>query len=717
MEVAKASKGLVDTVRCSHLSLWLRSSSSKNSRRQLTTGEGTKCARVLFSFTTCAVRAGKSSRLTTRCDCALQGIDARAVNVDGGRAVSLETHTQTVGVILPPPDIRVIVDKTAQFVGKNGPEFEQRILASEKNNVKFNFLTSGDPYHAYYRQQVEEAQAQASGTVAAAPQGEQKTEQVLVKPSTGIAKPVVLVPPKPDEYTIPIPVGISAVDLDVIKVTAQFAARNGKKFVTALAGKEHANPQFNFLKPQHSMFTFFTALADAYEKVIAPEKTLLESLDESCDKSVVLERVLKRLEWESAQDKAKKDKADAEEEERIQMALIDWHSFVVVETLDFDDSEDRDLPPPMKLNDIVESMRKQELETPAIGMSTETVGTGNVPSENVMNTMDEEEREMVRQAAEPLSNPEPPVVENVGSMKIVRNYKKPEERKPAAVDASKFVISPITGEKIPLDHMAEHMRISLIDPKWKIQKEAMLAKLRGSTQASHEDVAANVLNLARNRPDIFGSTDEEVSKALSAEMLKKRSAAAASHGSIPTAPVAGAPGTGLSEQSQTMTRAPPPPPPPTQKATVPAAAPPPPPSTRASETNVEAAAPKRPAPEDEEEPAPEPKKLKVGEVELDDEDDFLEANPGQATINIVCPTVAGDKVLQGQTLEIPVDSLRSTIVDLKRAIKPLAGELAQNKQKLSTPSLGFLKDNASLAYYNLKDGSMINLTLKSRGGR
>ena len=32
-------------------------------------------------------------------------------------------------------------------------------------------------------------------------------------------------------------------------------------------------------------------------------------------------------------------------------------------------------------------------------------------------------------------------------------------------------------------------------------------------------------------------------------------------------------------------------------------------------------------------------------------------------------------------------------------------------------SLGFLKDNASLAYYNLKDGSTINLTLKSRGGR
>lgn len=30
------------------------------------------------------------------------------------------THTRQVGVVLPPPDIRAIIDKTAQFVTKNG---------------------------------------------------------------------------------------------------------------------------------------------------------------------------------------------------------------------------------------------------------------------------------------------------------------------------------------------------------------------------------------------------------------------------------------------------------------------------------------------------------------------------------------------------------------------------------------------------------------------
>ncbi len=32
----------------------------------------------------------------------------------------LATHTKAIGIILPPPDIRAIVDKTATFVAKHG---------------------------------------------------------------------------------------------------------------------------------------------------------------------------------------------------------------------------------------------------------------------------------------------------------------------------------------------------------------------------------------------------------------------------------------------------------------------------------------------------------------------------------------------------------------------------------------------------------------------
>lgn len=49
-----------------------------------------------------------------------------------------------------------IVDKTASFVARNGPEFEARIRQNELGNPKFNFLNSGDPYHAYYQHKVKE---------------------------------------------------------------------------------------------------------------------------------------------------------------------------------------------------------------------------------------------------------------------------------------------------------------------------------------------------------------------------------------------------------------------------------------------------------------------------------------------------------------------------------------------------------------------------------
>jgi splicing factor 3A subunit 1 len=37
---------------------------------------------------------------------------------------------KVTGVIIPPPEIRAVVDKTAMFVARNGKSFEQRILAS-----------------------------------------------------------------------------------------------------------------------------------------------------------------------------------------------------------------------------------------------------------------------------------------------------------------------------------------------------------------------------------------------------------------------------------------------------------------------------------------------------------------------------------------------------------------------------------------------------------
>lgn len=63
------------------------------------------------------------------------------------------------------------------------------------------------------------------------------------------------------------PPSISAFDLDVVKLTAQFVARNGRQFLTQLMQKEQRNYQFDFLRPQHSLFNYFTKLVEQYTKV------------------------------------------------------------------------------------------------------------------------------------------------------------------------------------------------------------------------------------------------------------------------------------------------------------------------------------------------------------------------------------------------------------------------------------------------------------------
>jgi hypothetical protein len=67
---------------------------------------------------------------------------------------------------------------------------------------------------------------------------------------------------------------------------------------------------------------------------------------------VILERALKRLEWERVQEKEAKAKAAREDAEREAMMSVDWHEFAVVETIEFYDDEVDDLPAPMTLKDV-----------------------------------------------------------------------------------------------------------------------------------------------------------------------------------------------------------------------------------------------------------------------------------------------------------------------------------------------------------------------------
>lgn len=47
-------------------------------------------------------------------------------------------------------ELRNVIDKLAQFVARNGPEFEKMTMEKQKENPKFSFLFGGD-FYGYYK--------------------------------------------------------------------------------------------------------------------------------------------------------------------------------------------------------------------------------------------------------------------------------------------------------------------------------------------------------------------------------------------------------------------------------------------------------------------------------------------------------------------------------------------------------------------------------------
>jgi splicing factor 3A subunit 1 len=388
--------------------------------------------------------------------------------------------------------------------------------------------------------------------------------------------------------------------------------------------------------------------------------------------------------------------------------------------------------------------------------------------------MDEEERTLVAAAGAGVLPPQAATVHAPEpQMKIVRNYKRADGAGAGAgaagPDSLKFVVSPITGELVPVDQMAEHMRISLIDPKWKEQKEIMMGKLRGSTVASDEEIAKNVIRLARTRPDIFGSTDEEVSTAVTAELESRKTAAAAPQPGLASHAVvqpgmravasmegqpAGAARSGMQMPAPPGLQMPPaaglprppaavpprpygvsPYPPPMGMPMAPPGftgagallpgpqpgmlgrpgAPLPPPGYAPPMPPYGMSAHGLPMPPLLPTDEPDAKRPRTEEAVIPEED-FAEAHPDPVTIAITVPDVDGEANLNGQTVSLEVASVMETVGDVKARLAAAIGVPA-SKQKLSSQTLGFLKDTSTLAAYNFGNGTVMIMGLKERGGR
>lgn len=86
-----------------------------------------------------------------------------------------------------------------------------------------------------------------------------------------------------------------------------------------------------------------------------------------------------------------------------------------------------------------------------------------------------------------------------------------------------YLISPITGEKIPASKMQEHMRIGLLDPRWLEQRDRSIRERQTEDEvyAPGLDIESSLKQLAERRTDIFGVEETAIGKKIGEEEIQK----------------------------------------------------------------------------------------------------------------------------------------------------------------------------------------------------
>ncbi|KAH9001730.1 Pre-mRNA splicing factor PRP21 like protein-domain-containing protein [Lactarius akahatsu] len=434
----------------------------------------------------------------------------------------------TTGLILPPPDVKSTINRTIVHMNRSSDplQFEVKLRESRRTDPAFSFLNPADPYHAYYRTRLEQAMRGEVLDGVPADVDSKVGETVDGKVSEDYGKP-----PPPTEFILEMP-NISAVDLDIMKLTALFTARQGHSFLAALSVKEGRNYQFDFLKPTHSLFGYFNRLIEQYTKVLMPTPETLGKLKERSEagaKWKMFTEAQSHAKWERTRREQEKKREDDREAERVAFAEIDWHDYAIAA------DAPAELPPPMSVQEM-ENMTLAQKRMAAMVMETTAEdlpavssagGTGAEAADDdvMMEESDDEdcrvgtEEKGGRRETEGGGTCEGRTSQLAGGW-FVSDHISPVGSKSKVALAT----CSICGQQIPVNELQEHMRIELLDPRWKSQRDVLEAR---KAQASELQRGANVVsslkNLARTRVDIFGTeTDEERRKREEEEERERR---------------------------------------------------------------------------------------------------------------------------------------------------------------------------------------------------
>ena len=448
--------------------------------------------------------------------------------VDNDAILNSKQLNRMMGMIYPPPEIKKLVDKTASLVANYGEGIEEKM--KEEPNPSFSFLKEGDPYRKYYEQKIldykKEIKEKEEEEEKLRIEQFQKEQEFLNKKrenELSLQQPInnkqgnlfveqlrnlintnveylTNIPskinynevkaPKPDQFSISHP-NISEMDLDIIKITAQFIAKNGENFLLDLNEREGKNSQFDFMKPQHNLFDYFSYLITSYSKILGDNKEKIKVLiDKASNQEKLLRDANQRVLYEQKIKKmmrSKKSEYDfMTEEEKKKSQYIDWYDFIVVDTIDFDD---------------------EEIENENNNNENEENKKENKEEEFKQFNNEEKEKEILdkdKQIDNNKSNIQTEIL--VNGIKVIKNYVRQKE---SDINNNQEEIKcPLCQIMIHSDKFEKHIKLELLDPKWKEIQKDVAQRSKESPFANTSDFISYLSNFSHSRPDLFGNIQD-----------------------------------------------------------------------------------------------------------------------------------------------------------------------------------------------------------------
>ena len=460
-----------------------------------------------------------------------------------------------ISMIYPPPESKKVIDKAATLVAQYGIQVE----TSMKEDPNFSFINKNDPYYPYYQSKIAQSKEELMKNLAKKMEeyysqekdnnsnnenkellNKKRKEDNLIeleKEAKELLKEAMqdkidllrsdknlnnlekIPQPKPDIFSVPQP-NISGTELDIIKISAQFVAKNGQKFLSDLIRREKDNPQFDFMKPQHTLFGYFTFLVGCYAKILNNKNEILSKIEKYATNSdEILKSANMHYLYEKKLSKIPRGKRFSQEdlltnEEKEKAKQIDWYDFVLVETIDFSSDEEEKSENSNKEivgkeniynNNYINNYNNNNNEN----NDNSTIYTND--DNNTITNMNDDDRTFYtnNNNNNNIKNNGQEIV-YINGKKIIKNYIR-EKKKPIldkGVDDVNEVKCPLCKLSIKPNKIEEHLKIELLDPKWKKIQQVINKNQEQTNLAGTGDLLIYLDEFSKSRPDLFGDVDD-----------------------------------------------------------------------------------------------------------------------------------------------------------------------------------------------------------------